>query len=667
MAYTGEIIEEILRCNICGYHEYTFGKVRHISYAGSNLCEMLGVKESDLLSENEDRYISFVHPSDKASYIKFMESLSEGECRHRTLRYRLVKGDGAVIYVNDTVFTKNFGDILKGYSTLSDITQVITENKNLNFLNDTIPCGFVKYTCEKNPRITYINSRMLEMIGANEHKDGEIDYIDLYSDNIYFLIPIEERRRFSHYLERVYKSGTPTAGEMEILRCDGSKVHVFGWVTKCVNEDGAEEFQSVCMDISERYEQDKAKQIDRYLQALTDVYDVIFKYDFTQRTVSCLYSDSSTVFHWIKNIPMQMHEATNKWIEDCVPVSEKAAVHEYFDAFFKSGAALQDTAPNQIIYHAKSTGDTLRTYTGIFITVDSSVKLFCSRDLSKEDEAILLKNENTALRHINQNMQELCLRFTDGIAGFEITDDYVTPLYASDNICNFFGYTREDWLKLMKVKTPIKEFIGNNITYKSVLRFFRNGEAEFSYFDIETQTNRKIKAICSQMDGANSTRYVMMYRMDRKEASKTETIENKSTVKIRTFGYFDVFVGDRPIAFKSQKAKELFAVLVDRRGGFVSSDEAISFLWPDEPSNSVTLARYRKVALRLKNILGEYAISDIIESVDGKRRIVVDKVDCDLYNYLSGKKEYAHLFKGSYLSNYSWGETTLGELIGEIY
>ena len=79
--------------------------------------------------------------------------------------------------------------------------------------------------------------------------------------------------------------------------------------------------------------------------------------------------------------------------------------------------------------------------------------------------------------------------------------------------------------------------------------------------------------------------------------------------------------------------------------------------------NSVTLARYRKVALRLKNILEEYGIADIVESVDGKRRIVTEKIRCDLYDYLSRKDEFAQLFKGSYLTNYSWGEMTLGELL----
>ena len=77
----------------------------------------------------------------------------------------------------------------------------------------------------------------------------------------------------------------------------------------------------------------------------------------------------------------------------------------------------------------------------------------------------------------------------------------------------------------------------------------------------------------------------------------------------------------------------------------------------------MTFSRYRKVALRLKNTLEEYGIPDIVEVVDGKRRIVMDKVECDLYRYLSGKNEYSQLFNGNYLTNYSWGETTLGELL----
>lgn len=154
----------------------------------------------------------------------------------------------------------------------------------------------------------------------------------------------------------------------------------------------------------------------------------------------------------------------------------------------------------------------------------------------------------------------------------------------------------------------------------------------------------------------------MLYSVENAGVGETNSLPETRTVSIRTFGYFDVFVGDKPIAFRNKKAKELLALLVDRRGGYVASEEAISFLWEDEPVNTVTLSRYRKVALRLKNTLEEYGISDIIEAVDGKRRIVCEKVQCDLYDYLTGKEEYAQLFRGSYLTNYSWAETTLGAL-----
>ena len=66
---------------------------------------------------------------------------------------------------------------------------------------------------------------------------------------------------------------------------------------------------------------------------------------------------------------------------------------------------------------------------------------------------------------------------------------------------------------------------------------------------------------------------------------------------------------------------------------------------------------------KVLQVLEEYGISEIIESVNGKRRIVTERVQCDLYDYLSGKPEHSSLFKGSYLTNYSWAETTLAELL----
>lgn len=139
-------------------------------------------------------------------------------------------------------------------------------------------------------------------------------------------------------------------------------------------------------------------------------------------------------------------------------------------------------------------------------------------------------------------------------------------------------------------------------------------------------------------------------------------INQKQRVYIRAFGYFELFVDGQAIPIKIEKAKELLALLVDRRGGFLSANEAISFLWEDEPADKITKSRYRKVAMRLKNILSKYGVEDIIENSHGLRRIVSEKINCDYYEYLSGYPESQHLFMGAYMSNYSWGESTLSML-----
>ncbi|MBQ8357793.1 MAG: PAS domain-containing protein [Clostridia bacterium] len=656
-------MEKVLNRHISGFHRYVLTGCPHLSFASQNLCDMLGSTPGELLSKEADQYVSWVHPGDRDRYTDFIRDLSR-DGQSRTLQYRMVRKNGELLYVSDTVTVQRLADgTLVGDSVLTDVTDLKKENENLKFLNETVCCGFIKYTCEKQPKITYVNDRLLQMLRFPSANDGESDYLALCKENLFLAIPMEERRRFAHYLRRVYRQGTPMAGEMTFLRCDGTKARLFGWVTRCVDENGKEEFQSVCMDVTDRYQRKRESEAKRYLKALIDVYDKIFEYDLADCTVKCLYAQKSAVFKWFENIPMHMREATEKWIRDTVFEGDRDRVRAFFEDFYKKKFRESDLQPPQIRYRAFSSDGELRHYTGIFLKTDASVSLFCCRRMVDTEETDLLRNENASLK---ENMQKLMTRFTDGIAAFEVIDNLVTPLYASDNVCKFFGFTKEEWMPMMKQSTPLADFVSRSrVAYEKFAELLQNGEAEFTYFDLGMKAERRIKAICSQKSPAGATpRYVMLYNVDDMKQGEEHNAE-KCAVSIRTFGYFDVFVNGRAIAFRSEKAKELFALLVDRRGGYVSSEEAISFLWENEPVNAVTLARYRKVALRLKNILEEYGIAHVVESVDGKRRIVTDKVQCDLYDYLSGKEEYAQTFKGSYLSNYSWAEVTLGGLLNE--
>ena len=65
--------------------------------------------------------------------------------------------------------------------------------------------------------------------------------------------------------------------------------------------------------------------------------------------------------------------------------------------------------------------------------------------------------------------------------------------------------------------------------------------------------------------------------------SELTKMEGKRIV-IRTFGYFDIFVDGETIPFSCKKAKELLALLVDRRGGFVTTGDAALLIYPVQDS-----------------------------------------------------------------------------------
>lgn len=655
-------MEEILSRDICGFHQYLFTTPIQLKYVSRNLCEMLGYSE-ELFAGSGDFYSALVHPTDRENYFAFLENMSQKE-HTESMIYRLRKADGSYLFVKDTMTSKrNAEQVMCGSSVLSDVTDLKSENDNLQFLNETIPCGFVKYTCEKHPKVTYINQQMKDIFRFPDIKEGELDYFELYKSDIFLMIPMEERRRFSLYLNRVYSAGIPIAGEMTLLRCDGTRAHVFGWVTKCVNEQGMEEFQSVCMDVTERHRMQKSAETKRYLKALADVYDRIFEFNIALNTVKCLYSKDSETFRPYENIAMQIDDATEKWIMNSVEPGERDKMRNFFRDFCQKKLYTSDAKPPQVSYSARSFDGQVKQYTGVFIKIDESVSFYCCRCVPQQKDTESLLSENVQLK---EDMKELVMRFTDGIAAFEITSGgLVKPLYASENVCEFFGYTSEEWLALMENGALLENFVAySEASYEEFAELLRKGEAEFTYYDIHAEEEKRMKAICSQKEANDSVpRYVMLYPIEKEAEVVKKGLSNNRTVTVRTFGYFDVFVGDKPIAFRNKKSKELFALLVDRRGGYVTSEEAISFLWEDEPVTAVVMARYRKVALRLKNILEEYGIADVIETVDGKRRIIPERVQCDLFDYLEGKAENVQQFKGSYLTNYSWGENTLGELM----
>jgi two-component SAPR family response regulator len=104
------------------------------------------------------------------------------------------------------------------------------------------------------------------------------------------------------------------------------------------------------------------------------------------------------------------------------------------------------------------------------------------------------------------------------------------------------------------------------------------------------------------------------------------------------------------------------ALLIDRNGGTLSPNEAISYLWEDEVADERTSARYRKLAMGLKRTLRKYGIENILINHNGIRSIDTSAIRCDYYELLAGNAKYRQAFHNAYMTDYSWGEETLASL-----
>lgn len=129
-------------------------------------------------------------------------------------------------------------------------------------------------------------------------------------------------------------------------------------------------------------------------------------------------------------------------------------------------------------------------------------------------------------------------------------------------------------------------------------------------------------------------------------------------LRVQTFGHFEAFANGRPLAWEREKARELLAFLVDRRGASVSNAEIALVLWEDDSKTR----NVPTILSSLRKTLHDAGAGDVL--IHSRNRTAVDtsKFDCDLYDYLAGDVQAINAYKGEYMSNYSWGEFTNGWL-----
>lgn len=246
--------------------------------------------------------------------------------------------------------------------------------------------------------------------------------------------------------------------------------------------------------------------------------------------------------------------------------------------------------------------------------------------------------------------------------------------------------------KVMRQVEPGVEFLGFTDA-DSAFTFLSKNTMDIALLDIELgeyngiTLAKKCKELCPQINIIFVTGY-SQYAMDalrihasgylmkpvRAEELRVE-LENlrhplqtstANRVRIQTFGSFEIFVDEQPLKLPLAKCRECLAYLVDRKGSRVSTAELAGVLWEDKPLDKTLRNSVHQVVSTLMKALKEVGCDNII--IKHSRQIAMDpsKVDCDYFRVLQGDVAQLNLFNGEYMSNYSWAEFTVGEMVNKI-
>ena len=132
-------------------------------------------------------------------------------------------------------------------------------------------------------------------------------------------------------------------------------------------------------------------------------------------------------------------------------------------------------------------------------------------------------------------------------------------------------------------------------------------------------------------------------------------------IYVQTFGRFIVFKNGTPLPL-SGKAKEILALIVTRRGKEISNEEIYSTVWENRPYGNVEMTVYYNAIRRLKRVLKDAQLEDLLISTQRGQLVNTALFDCDYYAWQDKNMGARDRFEGDFMSEYSWGEYILSQI-----
>ena len=140
----------------------------------------------------------------------------------------------------------------------------------------------------------------------------------------------------------------------------------------------------------------------------------------------------------------------------------------------------------------------------------------------------------------------------------------------------------------------------------------------------------------------------------KKELTKAYYVRDipKAEIQIKTMPNLSITVDGKPLLLGQTKQAELLALFIDRGEAGLTKLDAMQTLWPEYASESV----YWTTMSRLRAVLNDAGISNLIIAKGQAKCINLDQVECDLYRMLERDERAIQNYHGKYLEEYPWAK-----------
>ncbi len=527
---------------------------------------------------------------------------------------------------------------------------------DLGLLYDRLPAGIVG--CEDNPALTVrmMNPIILSLLGYTDLDELK----ENMGSSLFALVHPDDLQKTQTFLHVIRTAGTREILTVRLRKRDFS----YAWVQLTGSKFQDDMIVFLGMDYSQQHAHNKelSRQTKDATARENDYRKIL---ENTPGGFHCCNMFEPVHVNYVSDSLCQITGYTSKEIlEDMHGIFTELIVPEDREAFVKTAIRMMEYPQTvRTTYRLKTKNGRQIPVIDIGQSVrNDDGKLYAYSTV--QEITPYMDSLSLGMSQNDSELMDLMRTMPFGFCVYRYRGEALSSQYVNDCFTRMFGYEESEYAELSDNNIFPLMFNEDIPALEAELGRLRNGAA--------TGVGR------GRMHGKNGMIWVEyhLFLMQRNEDDSitlaayyrdvTGEMEEKQVqrprVEIHTFGYFSVSVDGKAIHFRSEKAKELLAALVNYRGVFVSQGALIACLWEDEPVNQLTLARLRKTFKNLQDELKNLGIAYIVESESGHRRVVPEAVYCDYFSYITGKPQYQHLYQGSYLLDYSWAENTLMEL-----